>query len=225
MSGYTTTFASVVQRDLLLAFRHRGDALNPLVFFLIVITLFPLGLDPTSDVLATMAPAIVWVAALLANILALEHLFKQDFDDGVLEQFALSPCPLIILVLAKMLACWLVSGLPLLIAVPLAALMLGMPVDYITTLFLGLLLGTPTLTLIGAIGVALTVGLRQGGALLSLLVLPLYIPVLIFGANVISALAEGYGTSGPLLMLAAMQVLAITLAPLAVTAALRVSLN
>jgi heme exporter protein B len=208
-----------------LAFRHRGELANPLLFFLIVVTLYPLGVSPDEALLRKIAPGVIWIAALLAALYSLENMFRSDFDDGSLEQMALSPYPLSLLVLAKVLAHWLVSGLPMLLLAPLLAMFLAMPAPAMTVLELTLLIGTPLLSLIGSIGVALTVGLRRGGILLTLLVLPLYIPVLIFATNAVSAAAAGLSVTGQLYFLAAMLVLALTLVPLATAAALRISLS
>ncbi|CAI8899001.1 heme exporter protein CcmB [Methylocaldum szegediense] len=218
-------FFALFKRDLLLAFRHRGELVNPLLFFLIVVTLFPLGVSPDKVLLRQIAPGVIWIAALLAALYSLENMFRSDFDDGSLEQLALSPYPLSLLVLAKVLAHWLVSGLPMLLLAPLLAMFLSMPSASVTVLELTLLIGTPLLSLIGSIGVALTVGLRRGGILLTLLVLPLYIPVLIFATNAVSAAAAGLSVTGQLYFLAAMLVLALTLVPLATAAALRISLS
>ncbi len=217
-------FFIILRRDLTLAYRHRAELINPLIFFVIVVSLFPLGIGPQPQTLQLLAPGVIWVAALLAAMLSLETMFRSDFSDGALEQMALSHHPLSLLVLAKVLAHWLVTGLPLIIAAPLLGVLLYLPSEAIGALVLTLALGTPILSLIGAIGVALTVGLRRGGMLLSLLVLPLYIPVLIFGANAVNAAAEGMAMLGQLYLLAALLALAVTLAPLAVAAALRISL-
>jgi heme exporter protein B len=225
MSGIATVFLALVRRDLLLAFRHRGELVNPLLFFMMVVTLFPLGVTPEDTVLRTMAPGVIWIAALLAALFSLEGMFRSDFDDGALEQMALSPQPLSVLVLAKVLAHWLVSGLPMLFMAPLLALFLSMPSRAIQALELTLLVGTPLLSLIGSIGVALTVGLRRGGVLLTLLVLPLYIPVLIFATNAITAAGAGMPIEGQLYFLAALLALAATLTPMAAAAALRISLS
>lgn len=218
-------FFMMVRRDLILALRQRSELANPLLFFVLVVSLFPLGVSPDSALLRTLAPGVIWVAALLATLLALDNLFRSDFDDGSLEQLLVSPQPTTVLVLAKVLAHWLLTGLPLLLAAPLLGLLLSMPAAALGTLLATLALGTPTLSLVGAIGVALTVGLRRGGALLSLLVLPLYIPVLIFGANAVDAAAAGLPATGQLYVLGAILALAAALAPLAAAAALRISVN
>jgi len=220
-----TAFLALLKRDLLLAYRHRNELLNPLFFFVLVVMLFPLGTTPDKNLLMTMAPGVIWVAALLASMLALETLFRADYDDGTLEQLLISPHPLSVLVLAKILAHWLVTGLPLIILAPLLGVFMYLPDTGLGTLMLTLALGTPVLSLVGAIGMALTVGLRRGGMLLSLLVLPLYIPVLIFSANAVDAHLAAMATTGQMYFLAAMLVLSLTLAPLAVAAALRISLE
>lgn len=216
---------ALVRRDLLLAYRHRGELINPLLFFMIVVTLFPLGVSPEEPVLRIMAPGVIWIAALLAALFSLESMFRSDFDDGALEQMLLSAQPLPLLVLAKVLAHWLVTGLPMLLMAPLLALFLSMPGRGIVALELTLAVATPLLSLIGSIGVALTVGLRRGGILLTLLVLPLYIPVLIFATNAVSAAVAGLPFDGQLYFLAALLALALTLAPFATAAALRISLS
>ena len=224
-SGLGHVFLSLLKRDLLLAVRNRGEMVNPLLFYFIVAMLFPLGVTSDPKTLATMAAGVLWIAALLATLLSLDNLFRSDFDDGSLELIMLSPYPGVVLVLAKVLAHWLVTGLPLLIATPLLAVLMAVPEAARGTLWLTLALGTPVLSLVGAIGVALTVGLRRGGALLSLLVLPLYVPVLIFGANAVGASAAGLPVTGQLYMLGAFLVLALSLAPLATAAALRISID
>jgi heme exporter protein B len=227
MSSYGSghAFLNLLKRDLLLAVRNRGELVNPLLFYVIVATLFPLGVTPDAETLAAMAAGVLWIAALLATLLSLDNLFRSDFDDGSLELIMLSPCPSTMLVLAKVLAHWLVTGLPLLVATPLLAVLMAVPDSARGTLWVTLALGTPVLSLVGAIGVALTVGLRRGGALLSLLVLPLYVPVLIFGANAVGASAAGLPVTGQLYMLGAFLVLALSLAPVATAAALRISID
>jgi heme exporter protein B len=223
--GARQAFAALLTRDLTLAVRNRGELVNPLLFYIIVAALFPLGVTSDPRTLATMAAGVLWIAALLATLLSLDNLFRSDFDDGSLELILLSPYPSVILVLAKVLAHWLVTGLPLLVVTPLLAVLMAVPDEARATLWLTLALGTPVLSLVGAIGVALTVGLRRGGALLSLLVLPLYVPVLIFGANAAGAAAAGLPVTGQLYMLGAFLVLALSLAPLATAAALRISVD
>lgn len=215
---------AVIRRELRIAARSGAEIINPLWFFLIVVTLFPLSIGPEPQLLARIAPGIVWVAALLVSLLSLERLFKDDFLDGSLEQLVLMPAPLTLTVLAKVVAHWLLTGLPLLILSPLVALLLSFNVATWQAVALTLLLGTPTLSFIGAIGVALTVGLRKGGVLLSLLVLPLYIPVLIFATSAIDAASMGMPIGGYLAILGAMLAGSMTLAPFA-AAALRVSIQ
>lgn len=215
----------LLRRDLTLAYRRRGEILTPLIFFVIVTVLFPLGLNPTPQLLAQIAPAVVWVAALLASLLAQSALFGHDYEDGTLEQLVLSPQPLELLSLVRVLAHWLVTGLPLVILSPLMATMLSFPADSMWALVLGLLLGTPVLSLLGAIGAAVTVGLRRSGMLLPILVLPLAVPVLIFGARGAALAAEGAPVTGPLYLLAALLVLGITFGPFAIAAGLRVSME
>ncbi|EIC84859.1 heme exporter protein CcmB [Serratia sp. M24T3] len=218
-------FIKVLRRELKIAFRKSAEIINPLWFFLIVITLFPLGIGPEPKLLARIAPGIVWVAALLSSLLSLERLFRDDYLDGSLEQHMLLPAPLTLTVIGKVCAHWIVTGLPLLIISPLMALLLSLDFKTWEAVALTLLLGTPTLSFIGAIGVALTVGLRKGGVLLSLLVLPLYIPVLIFSTGAIDAASMGMPIGGYLAILGAMLAGSITLAPFATSAALRVSVH
>ncbi|WP_380179565.1 heme exporter protein CcmB [Kalamiella sp. sgz302252] len=215
----------IIKRELRVAFRNGAEIVNPLWFFLIVITLFPLGIGPEPQLLARIAPGIVWVAALLSSLLALERLFRDDFIDGSLEQLLLLPTPLPITVLGKIIAHWLVTGLPLLLLSPLAALLLSLDFATWRAMALSLLLGTPTLSFLGAIGVGLTVGLRRGGVLLSLLVLPLAVPVLIFASAAIDAAGMDLAINGQLAILGAMLVASATLAPFATAAALRVSVH
>ena len=218
-------FTTILKRDLTLAFRNLHELANPLIFFVIVISLFPMGVSPASSILATIAPGVLWVAALLAALLSLDMLFRADYDDGSLEQMVLSSHSLSVLVLAKIIAHWLVTGIPLLILSPLLAVLLFLPDEAMLTLIVTLAIGTPLLSLIGAIGMGLVVGLRRGGMLLALLVLPLYIPVLIFGAGAVDAAAAGLAVTGQLYILGAMLMLAISLAPMATAAALRISLT
>ncbi|WP_457669163.1 heme exporter protein CcmB [Thiolapillus sp.] len=218
-----SAFRTIIMRDLLLAMRRRSDVLTTLFFFVIVVSLFPLGIGPELNTLRLIAPGVFWVAALLASMLALEKLFFVDYQDGALEQMLLAPQPLSVLVLGKVLAHWLVTGLPLVLLSPLLGLQYDLTTDTIATMMLTLLIGTPALSLIGAIGAALTLGLRGGGVLVSLLVLPLYIPVLIFGAGAVEAEASGLGGAGHLSMLGAILLLSALAAPLATAAALRIS--
>jgi len=218
-------FKCVVMRDLTLALRRRTDVLTTLVFFVIVVSLFPLGVGPEMNTLRLMGPGVVWVAALLASMLALGRLFSADYADGTLEQLVLTPQPLSVLVLGKILAHWLVSGLPLVLMAPLLGIQYGMSAEGLGVLVLSLILGTPVLSLIGAVGAALTLGLRGGGVLVSLLVLPLYIPVLIFGAGAVDAAVTGLGAQGHLSLLAAFLIPALAFAPWAAGWALRISLE
>lgn len=218
-------FTAVLQRDLLLAFRHRGDIASPLIFFVIAVTLVPLALSPDPEKLADLAPGIIWVMALLASLLSVEGLFQADFNDGVLEQMVISPQPLYLMVLAKVIVHWLVTGLPLTLTAPLLAMMLYLPATGYAPLLTGLLLGTATFSLIGAIGAALTVALRKGGLLLSLIVMPLYMPVLIFGASSVQRAIEGINVSGPLALMGAILAFAAVVSPLASAGALRISMH
>ena len=218
-------FLFLLRRDLLLAMRNRGEYAMPLLFFVMVTALFPLALGALPDLLSRIAPGVIWVAALLAALLSLSSIFRADFEDGSLEQLLLSAHPVSLLVLAKVAAHWLVTGLPLLLMAPLLAQMLGMPNIALGILLLTVLLGTPVLSLIGAIGVALTVGLRKGGIILSLLVLPLYVPVLIFASSAVENAAMGFDVSSQLYMLAGLLLLSISLSPWATAAALRMSVS
>ncbi len=219
----STAFMGLLRRDLQIAIRKRSELLNPILFFILVVSLFPLGIGPEPRLLGEIAPGIIWVAALLATLLSMERLFRSDFEDGALEHLLLSPHALSLLALAKVLAHWLVTGLPLILVSPLLGVLLHLPTEAIRVLPLTLLLGTPILSLLGAVGVALTVGLRRGGVLLTLLVLPLYVPVLIFGTAAVAAAGAGLPVSGQLALLGAMLALALTLSPLATAAGLRIS--
>jgi len=221
----TRAFLAIIRRDLVLAFRRRAEMINPLLFFVLVITLFPLGIGAQPHLLQSIAPGVIWVAALLAAMLSLDSLFRSDFDDGSLEQMLLSPHPASLLVLAKVIAHWLVTGLPLLLVAPLLAVFLGLPSHALGVLLLTLLLGTPVLSLIGAIGVALTVGLRRGGMILSLLVLPLYVPVLIFAGNAVQMAAGGLPVDAQISILISILLLSLVLAPWPTAAALKMSIN
>lgn len=218
-------FLEIIKRELQIAMRKLAEILNPLWFFLIVITLFPLVIGPEPKLLSRIAPGIAWVAALLSALLSFERLFRDDFVDGSLEQLMLTAQPLALTALAKVIAHWLLTGLPLILLSPIAALLLSLEMHIWWALVLTLLIGTPVLSCIGAIGVALTVGLRKGGVLLSLLVVPLFIPVLIFSSSVLEAASLNMPYSGQLAILGAMMVGALTLTPFAVAAALRISLD
>ena len=218
-------FRWVVWRDLLLAWRRRTDVLATLFFFIIVVSLFPLGIGPEQQLLRTIAPGVVWVAALLASMLALGRTFGNDYQDGTLEQLMLTPQPLYLIVLGKVLAQWLVSEVPLVLVAPVLGLQFGLSQNTLAVMTVSLLLGTPVLSLIGSIGAALTLGLRSANVLVALLVLPLYIPVLIFGAGAIEATVSGGEPQAYLLLLGATLVLALTFAPWATAAALRISVE
>jgi heme exporter protein B len=220
-----TAFRLLVLRDLRLALRQGGDAAMVVAFFVLTVILFPFGVGPEPELLARIAPGILWVTALLAALLSLERLFQADYEDGSLEALALLPLALEAQVLAKCLAHWLVTGLPLTLAAPLLALLLHLDAAGYPILVLSLLIGTPSLSLVGAVGAALTLGARRGGVLLSLLMLPLYIPVLIFGVLAVEASIAGFGARPHLLLLAALLVGALPLAPVAAAAALRQALE
>jgi heme exporter protein B len=215
----------VVRRDLVLAMRRRADVLTTLFFFVMVVSLFPLGVGPEMDMLRKMAPGVLWVAALLASMLSLGRLFSADYLDGTLEQMLLAPQSLSVLVLGKMVSHWMVSGLPLVLMTPVLGLQFDMTVEAIGVLMLGLLLGTPILSMVGAIGAALTLGLRGGGVLLSLLVLPLCIPVLIFGTGAVQAVTSGLNVSAHLSLMGALLVLALAFTPWVTAQALRISME
>lgn len=223
--GWASVFGAVVRREVSVGIKQKSEVLTPLFFFVIVASLFPLGVGPESALLLRMAPGVLWVGALLAAMLSLQRLFATDYVDGSLEQFALSPVPLTLLVLAKVFSHFLLSGLPLVLIAPVLGIQFGLDARALGVLTLSLLLGTPTLSLIGSIGAALTLGVRGAGVLLSLLILPLYIPVLIFGAGAVEADAAGLGAGGHLSLLAALLVLSAFFAPLATTTALRISLE
>ena len=220
-----TPVYALVFRDLRLAFRRRSDLASLLFFFIIVVSLFPLGVGPQPELLRTVAPGVLWVAALLATMLSLPRLFADDLRDGTLEQLALAPQPLALAVIGKVLAHWLVSGLPLTLLAPVLGLQFDLAPDALLTLTLALLIGTPALSGIGAIGAALTLGVRGGGVLVSLLVLPLYIPVLIFGAGAVEATATGVGAQAHLSLLAALSLGGVFFAPWATAAAIRIALE
>jgi heme exporter protein B len=218
-------FLLLLRRDLTLAFRHRTEVVNPLLFFVLVTTLFPLGVGTDTEILQNIAAGVIWVAALLASLLSLDGIFRSDFEDGTLEQFMLSAHPVSLLVIAKVVAHWLVTGLPLLAIAPLLGVLLSLSAKAIGVLVITLALGTPVLSLIGSVGVALTIGLRRGGIILSLLVLPLYVPVLIFASSAVKTAAAGIPVIAQLSILGAMLAFALSLAPVATAASLRVSLS
>ncbi|HEY6965947.1 MAG TPA: heme exporter protein CcmB [Burkholderiales bacterium] len=218
-------FMLVVRRELRLALRRKGDALNVLVFFVVVASLFPFGVGPEPNQLRAMAAGVVWIAALLAAVLSLPRLFAADHADGTLEQMLLAPQPLVVVVLAKTAAHWLLTGLPLALASPVIGLQYGVPGDALLILLASLLIGTPVLSLIGAAGAALTLGVRGGGALLGLLVLPLFVPVLVFGAGAVTATLTGINPSAHLSLLGAFLAVSSLVGPWAACAALRVALD
>jgi len=225
MPDMLSVIASLIKRDVTTALRRSSDILNPLVFFAIVVSLFPLGVGPEPNLLRTMAPGVLWVAALLATMLSLGRMFSSDYRNGSLEQMVIAPYPLTLLVIARVSAHWLMTGLPLVIMTPLLSIQLQLDAAATKTLLLSLLIGTPTLSFIGSVGAALTLGLRGGGVLVSLLVLPLYTPILIFGAGAVSATATGVSPDAHLSLLGALLALAITFTPMATATALRISLD
>ena len=218
-------FRWIVARDLTLAWRRRADVLSTLFFFVIVVSLFPLGIGPEMQLLRSIAPGVVWVAALLASMLSLSRLFANDYQDGTLEQLLLTPQPLYLVVLGKVFAQWLVSEVPLVLIAPLLGIQFDLPPHTLFILFVSLLMGTPVLSLVGSIGAALTLGLRGGGVLIAVLILPLYIPVLIFGAGAVDASIIGASPQANLYLLGAVLVLSLVFAPWATSAALRISLE
>jgi heme exporter protein B len=215
----------IVWRDLILAWRRRADALSTLFFFVIVVSLFPLGIGPETELLRSIAPGVVWVAALLASMLSLGRLFANDYQDGTLEQLLLTPQPLYLVVLGKVTAQWLTSELPLVCIAPLLGVQFGVSNDTLVVLVVSLVLGTPVLSMIGSIGAALTLGLRSSSVLISILVLPLYIPVLIFGAGAVEASIIGQSPTPHIYLLGAITVLSLIFAPWATSAALRISVE
>lgn len=217
--------AVTLRRDLLLAYRNRGELLNPILFFLLVSVLIPLGVSPEPEVLSMLAPGIIWVMALLATLLSMDSLFRGDFDDGALEQLLVSPHPLYLMVLAKILVHWLVTGLPLTLVSPLLGLWMSLPPEGYLALFLSLLVGTVTLSMIGSIGAALTVALRKGGVLISLLIIPFYTPVLLFGTVAVSSAVAGLPYAGLIAVLASLMALSMGLAPIATAGALKISID
>ncbi len=218
-------FRALLARDLRIALRERSDMAQPVLFFMVVVSLFPLSLSSDLELIRSVGPGIIWVAALLASLLALDSIFRPDYEDGSLEQIVLSPHPLSLMVLAKAIAHWLVSSLPLILVSPLLALLMQCPAHAILILVLGLVLGTPALSLIGAVGVGLTLGIRRNGVLLSLIVLPLYVPTLIFGAGAVLAAMTGQDSTPHLLLLAAFSLFSLAVGPLAAAVSIRVSLN
>jgi heme exporter protein B len=218
-------FVAVLRRDLLLAMRRKSEVLTAVFFFVVVAALFPLGIGPELNTLRLVAPGVLWVGALLSSMLALQRLFEADYRDGTLEQMALSPASMPLLVGAKMLAHWLVAGVPLVLLAPVLGLQFDLSTDALLTLTVALLIGTPILSLVGGIGAALTLGVRGGGVLLSLLVLPLFVPVLVFGAGAVEAQTSGLGSQAHLSILMAMLLPAVFFSPWACSAALRIALE
>lgn len=224
-SAWFAAWRAVVRRELALGLRQKGEVLTPLVFFVIVASLFPLGVGPESALLLRMAPGVLWVGALLAAMLSLPRMFAADYADGTLEQLVLSPMPLPLVALAKVCAHFVLTGVPLVVISPVLGLQFGLDARGLGILMLTLLLGTPSLSLIGGVGAALTLGVRGAGVLLSLLVLPLYIPVLIFGAGAVEADAAGLGIAAHLSLLGALMLAGGVLAPFAIAAGLRIALE
>lgn len=218
-------FLHLIQRDLILAMRNKGQIFNSLIFFGLVILLFPIGINASEKLLSEIAPGLVWIAALLASMLSLDNLFKEDFQDGTIEQWTLSKHSLFSFAWARLFSHWVISCVPLIIVAPVFALSLNLPNNAIGVLILSLLLGTPLLTFIGGIGVALTTGLNKSSLLLPLLVIPFYIPVLIFGSSAVEVSASGWSAAGQLYILAGLLILGITLAPFAVAASLRMGVS
>jgi heme exporter protein B len=218
-------FRWMVARDLMLAWRRRSDVFSTLFFFVIVVSLFPLGIGPETQLLRSIAPGVVWVAALLASMLALGRMFADDYQDGTLEQLLLTPQPLYLVVLGKIVAQWVVSEIPLILIAPLLGMQYYLPTHTLLVLTITLLIGTPVLSLIGSIGAALTLGLRGANVLLALLILPLYIPVLIFGAAAVDASITGGEVAANIYLLGALLVMSLVFAPWATSAALRISME
>ena len=218
-------FFRTIGRDLLIHLRGVSEVMNPLVFFIVVISLFPLGLGPSPDELSRVAPGVIWVAALLATLMSMDLMFRSDFDDGSLEQMIASGQSLMVMVLAKVCAHWLVSGLPLVLLVPVVGLVLFVEAEGLKAIVISLLLVSPTLSLLGAIGAALTVSLARGGLLVSIIVLPLYVPVLVLATGMVQAAVSGADTAGYLYWLLAALMASLTMAPIAIAASLRVAVD
>jgi heme exporter protein B len=224
-TGLGGLFWTLLARDLRLAYRRLADTATPATFYLVVVTLFPLALSPKAEFLRALAPGVLWISALLSTLLSLNALFRSDLEDGSLEQLLVLPYPLAWLILAKTAAHWLTAGIPVVVMAPVLAITYHLPADAVAMLVLTLLLGTPTLSLLGSIGAALTAGLRQSGALLALLVAPLMLPVLMVGARATDLMVQGMDPTGLLYLLGAMLALALALVPLAAAMAIRVSLD
>ena len=220
-----TAFGALLRRDFLLAYRRRAELLQPLVFLMVVTTLFPLGVGPSPQLLASIAPGVIWIAALLASVLSLDSLFRSDYEDGTLEQMVLSGQSLALIALARIVAHWLVAGLPIVLISPLLAMWMNLPDEGLPILIESLVIGTPILSLIGAIGGALTVSLKRGGQLLSLLVFPLYVPLLILATSAVGAAVVDLPYTGQLGLMVSGLIVALTLAPFATAAALKLSLS
>jgi len=218
-------FVSTLKRDLLVAFKRRNDLLNPIMFFFIVVTLFPLGITPEREALSVIAVGVLWVSALLASLLSLDNLYRSDYEDGSLELLVLSPHTLYFLTLAKICSHWIVSGLPLVMLSPILGYMLALPASAYWTMVITLFLGTPILSLLGSIGVALTVSLGSRGLILAMIILPMSVPVLIAGTIAVNQAVEGNPVGGYIALMGAMLAVALSLAPLASAAALRISIN
>ena len=218
-------FFALLRRDLLLAFRRRTELLFPVIFLLVVVSLFPLGIGPGPQLLARIAPGVIWIAALLATVISLDGLFRSDFEDGTLEQFVISGHPLTLIALAKIVAHWLVAGFPIVLLSPLLALWMNLPTESLGVMILTLAIGTPILSLIGSIGVGLTISLKRGGQLLSLLVFPLYVPILIIATAAVMAASDALPYTQFLGLLIAGLITSLTLAPFAAAAALKISLS
>jgi|TARA_B110000967_G_scaffold8794_1_gene8777 heme exporter protein B len=224
----TTTWAAflaTLKRDLLIAFKKKNDIVNPFMFFIIVVSLFPIGISPESDRLTEIAAGVIWISVLLASMLSMDNLYRSDFEDGSLEQLLLSPHPLFFLVLAKNISHWLVSGLPVVLVSPILAYMLALPTEAYGTLVLSLLLGTPIMSLVGSIAVALTVGLGSRGLILAVITLPMSVPVLIFGTLAVQSTLNSQSPVGYLSLMLVMLSVSVSLAPLASAAALKISVN
>jgi heme exporter protein B len=224
----TTTsaaFLATLKRDLLIAFKKKNDIVNPFMFFIIVVSLFPIGISPESDRLREIAAGVIWISVLLASMLSMDNLYRSDYEDGSLEQLLLSPHPLFFLVLAKNISHWLVSGLPVVLVSPILAYMLALPSEAYGTLILSLLLGTPIMSLVGSIAVALTVGLGSRGLILAVITLPMSVPVLIFGTLAVQATLNSQSPLGYLSLMLVMLSVSVSLAPLASAAALKISVN
>lgn len=225
MPGVATALWQSLKREFLIGFRNRSELANPLIFFFSIVIFIPLGISPDPKILATLAPGMIWIIALLATLLSLDRLFQGDYDDGSLEQMLVSGQPLYWLVLAKAGVHWIMTGLPLTVLSPVLGGMMSLPSEGFVPLVLSLLLGTGALSLLGSIGAALTVALRRGGLLLSLIIMPFYIPVLIFGAGAVTAAVAGAAYSGQIAVLGAILIFSLTLSPFAAAGALRVSVG